>query len=265
LGGGLNIDHEMAENMKCALKRRSRHFSGIARLLLIKLMTFSLIACAVVDPANEGGPRGEPLRGDQFLQSDFNRTMTLAMRDNLDSIYRLQEKLYKRNPRCWQAGGHASLEGALEHGRLGIRTATPPPGLDGLQDIDVLAVAFEPAYRGDRVAAFIYGLADMILTAHRDKSRFYLTDNIDAQHIFNAARNVETAAWLLNSRRDHDGQPLLLANQMEPQAVNLSFEREFGQLVGRLDLVASLLDEKIRRVGIGYVQGLFFFNFLPVR
>lgn len=205
------------------------------------------------------------MRGDQLLQTDFNRTITLAMRDNLDSVYRLQEKLYRRNPNYWRAAGHSSLEEALEHGRAGIQTATAPGGLDGLQDIDVLAVAFDPAYDGDRVAAFIYGLADMILTAHRDKSRFYLSDNLDAMHIFNAARNVETAAWLLNSRRDEQGQPLLLANEINHDVINLSFEREFGQLVGRLDLVASLLDEKIRRIGINYLQGLFFFNFLPVR
>ncbi|HLR13832.1 MAG TPA: hypothetical protein VK104_09485 [Burkholderiaceae bacterium] len=224
-----------------------------------------MLACTTVPGEGSNGPRGESMGTDQLLQSDFNRTMTLAMRDNLDSIYRLQEKLYKRNPGYWRGAGHTSLEAALEHGKTGIRTATPPVGLDGLQDIEVLAVAFEPAYDGDRVAAFIYGLSDMILTAHRDKSRFYLTDNLDAQHVFNAARNVEAAAWLLNSRRDSAGQPLLWANEISDDVINLSFEREFGQLVGRLDLVASLLDEKIRRVGINYLQGLFFFNFLPVR
>lgn len=52
---------------------------------------------------------------------------------------------------------------------------------------------------------------------------------------------------------------------MSSTATNLSFEREFGALIGRLDLVANLLDENLRRMGINYVQGLFFFNFLPVR
>ena len=48
---------------------------------------------------------------------------------------------------------------------------------------------------------------------------------------------------------------------MSDDAVNISFEREFGQLIGRLDLVANLLDENLRRVGINYVQGLLFFSF----
>lgn len=202
---------------------------------------------------------------DQLLQTDFNRTVTLAMRDNLDSLYRLQEKLYRRNPNQWRDAGHADLVAALAHGRDAIMHAQPPGDLVGLQDIEILSVALDPAYQGDRVAAFIYGMADMILAAHNDKSRFYVSDALDAQRIYNAARNVEIAAWLLGSRRDDIGKPLLLANEITEDTVNISFEREFGQLIGRLDLIANLLDENLRRVGINYAQGLFFFSFLPVR
>ncbi|HUH39831.1 MAG TPA: hypothetical protein VL024_03065, partial [Castellaniella sp.] len=64
---------------------------------------------------------------------------------------------------------------------------------------------------------------------------------------------------------DADGHLLLLSNQIDGGVSNLSFEREFGGVIGRLDLVAELLDENLRRVGINYLQGLLFFNFLPVR
>jgi hypothetical protein len=83
--------------------------------------------------------------------------------------------------------------------------------------------------------------------------------------VYNAARNVETAAWMLATRRDASGRLLLLSNEISGDGANLSFEREFGELIGRLDLVASLLDENLRRIGINYVQGLMLFNFLPVR
>ena len=58
---------------------------------------------------------------------------------------------------------------------------------------------------------------------------------------------------------------MLLANEISATATNLSFEREFGAIIGRLDLIANLLGENGRRVGINYAQGLLFFNFLPVR
>ncbi len=215
--------------------------------------------------ASAQGPRQEGMSADQLMQTDFNRTVTLAMRDNLSSLYTLLDKLYRRNPREWRKAGQADQAAAIARVRGMIEQRRPPPGLAGLRDIQVLAVALDPAYQGDRVAAFVYGLADTILAAHDGKIRFYATDALDGQRIYNAARNVEAAAWLLASRRNPQGGPLLLANEMSAQAINLSFEREFGALVGRLDLIANLLGENTRRIGINYAQGLLFFNFLPVR
>lgn len=210
-------------------------------------------------------PRNEEMSFDQMAQTDFNRTVTIAMRDNLDSLTRLLEKLYRRNPAEWRKTGAADLSMAIQQGRKAIETGRAPPELSALRDVEILSVALDPAYRGDRVGAFIFGLADTIIQAHNGKTRFYVSDILNAQHVYNAARNVEVAAWLLASRRNAKGQPLLLANEISGDAANLSFEREFGQLVGRLDLVANLLDENLRRVGINYVQGLLFFKFLPVR
>lgn len=234
-------------------------------VLGVSLVCVATLSGCMAPSENGQGPRNEAMTFDQLLQTDFNRTVTIAMRDNLDSLYRLQEKLYRRNPREWRDAGYADLTGALTHGREAVANGRTPRDLLGLHDIEILSVALDPAYQGDRVFAFIYGLADMILTAHNDKSRFYVSDSLDATRIYNAARNVEIAAWLLNSRRDEQGNALLLANEMSDDTANISFEREFGQLVGRLDLVANLLDENLRRVGINYAQGLFFFSFLPVR
>ncbi|WP_040549225.1 hypothetical protein [Pusillimonas noertemannii] len=234
--------------------------------LTILIMGLGLAACTGPVPVTRGqGPDAEDMTLDQLAQTDFNRTVTIAMRDNLDSLSRLLEKLYRRNPREWRKTGAPDLDTAVRQGRQAIESGQTPPGLQGLRDIQILSVALDPQYQGDRVAAFVLGLADMIIQSHGGKTRFYVSDVLDARMVYNAARNVEIAAWLLASRRNEQGQPLLLANEISDDAANLSFEREFGQLVGRLDLVANLLDENIRRVGINYMQGLLFFNFLPVR
>jgi hypothetical protein len=104
------------------------------------------------------------------------------------------------------------------------------------------------------VAAFIYASADMVVTAHGGKTAFYLTDSLDAQYIYNAARNIEIAVWMLSNRRNAAGQPLLLADEITERERNLSFEREFGKIIGRLDLLSSVLTEKYRRAVITYVQ-----------
>lgn len=234
--------------------------------LMILVLGMGLAAC--MGPASKtagDGPAAENMSFDQLAQTDFNRTVTIAMRDNLDSLNRLLEKLYRRNPREWRKSGAPDLETAVAAGHSAIAAGKTPAQLYGLRDIQVLSVALDPDYQGDRVAAFVLGLSDMIIQSHGGKTRFYVSDLLEAQHVYNAARNVEVAAWLLASRRDSNGEPLLLANEISNNAINLSFEREFGQLIGRLDLVANLLDENIRRVGINYMQGLLFFNFLPVR
>jgi len=201
----------------------------------------------------------------QFGQTDFNRTVSVAMRDNLDALYALAEKLYRRNPTQWRLSGAASVEDAVARVRRDVLAGAPPVGLNNLRDVQVLGVALNPDYPGDRVAAFIYGLADTLIASHNGKTVLYATDVLDAQRVHNAARNVEVAAWMLSTRRDAAGAPLLLANTVSDDAVNLSIERLFGTIIGRVDLVANLLGENGRRIGIGYAQGLMLFNFLPVR
>ncbi|AZY50004.1 hypothetical protein C0J09_13360 [Bordetella avium] len=233
--------------------------------LLLAAMLMAVLTGCMSAPAAGGGPNSEAMSADQLAQTDFNRTTTLAMRDNFNSLYLLLDKLYRRNPREWRKSGVADQATAVAYVKRLIEERRAPAGLAGLRDIQVLAVALDPNYQGDRVAAFIYGMADTILAAHNDKARFYLSDVLDGQRIFNAARNVEAAAWLLSSRRGLNGEPLLLANEISSTVTNLSFEREFGAIIGRLDLIANLLGENSRRIGINYAQGLMFFNFLPVR
>lgn len=245
---------------------RDRFHRRAARAAAIGVLLCALSACSVMSGPDPGpGPRGEAFSGDQFVQSDINRVETLAMRDNLESLQRLLEKLYRRNPAQWRKAGFTDLNSALAQGDARILRGEIPPELDGLRDIEVLSVAMDPRYPGDRVAAFVLGMANMIIAAHGGKTRFHVTDSVNATHVFNAARNLEVAAWMLASRRDAQGRPLLLSNQLGDGVANLSFEREFGRMVARLDLVAELQDESMRRIGINYVQGLLFFNFLPVR
>ena len=235
------------------------------RVLGISCVLF-LAGCSSTPPGKDGGkPDTEPMSADQLAQTDFDRTVTLAMRDNLNSLYRLLDKLYRRNPREWRKSGQADEADAVRRVRQMIEKRHPPPDLAGLQDIQILAVALDPKYTGDRVAAFVYGLADTIIAAHNGKVRFHAFDRLDGQRIYNAARDVEAADWLLATRRSPSGEPLLLSNEMGKGPANLSFEREFGAIIGRLDLVASLLGENVRRIGIDYVQSLMLFNFLPVR
>src|SRR5690606_2069248 len=104
-----------------------------------------------------------------------------------------------RNPAEWRKTGAPDIQAAIDAGRQSIESGQAPAQLASLRDIEILAVALDPAYQGDRVGAFVFGLANMIINAHNGKTRFYVSDALTARHVFNAARNVEVAAWLLAS------------------------------------------------------------------
>ena len=236
--------------------------------LLLLPGTLLMAACINPAPTLHGQAPGTPMTPHELAQSDVNRMTTLGMQDNLESLQRIADKLYRRNPAEWRKGGNTSREAALARLRSAIDSQAPWPELQGKRDIAALSLALNPDFSGDRVAAFIYASADMLLAAHGGARLFYLTNSLDAQYIYNAARNIEIAVWLLSSRRNAAGQPLLLPDEISGQGRNLSFEREFGKIIGRLDLLSVVLTEKYRRAVISYAQSLLggtFLQFLPVR
>ncbi len=236
---------------------------------MVCLLTLLLAGCGVAPPAptSRGEAPAAPMTSSELAQSDVNRMATLGMRDNLASLNLLADKLYRRNPAEWRKV-QPTREAALAKLKTAIDTNMPWPELQGKRDIAALSLALGPDFKGDRVAAFIAASADMLVTAHGNKTTFYLTDPLDAQYIYNAARNIEIAVWLLASRKNAQGLPLLLSDEINDRERNLSFEREFGKIIGRLDLLSAVLTEKYRRAVITYVQNLLggtFLQFLPVR
>ena len=72
--------------------------SATAAVLLAAVLT----GCMSSPGPGQRGPNSEDMSADQFGQTDFNRTVTLEVRDNLASLYSLLDKLYRRNPREWR-------------------------------------------------------------------------------------------------------------------------------------------------------------------
>ena len=232
----------------------------------LALLVLACTGCRPTPPVNGHVVPEAKLTKGQLVQSDPNRMANLELRNNLDALYLLMDKLYKRNPSEWKKGGAPSREEAEARVRNAVDQHTPLAGLD-VRDTKAMQLALDPHFKGDRVATLIYGLGDMLITAHGGKRVLYLIDGLDAQRVYNAARNVEIAMWLLSQRKDNAGHPLLLSNALSGEGQNLSFERLFGGIIGRTDLVAEFTAEKYRRAVIDYGQSFFggqFLQFLPV-
>ncbi|MES2188011.1 MAG: hypothetical protein V4505_25905 [Pseudomonadota bacterium] len=250
----------------------SAHRTGAltaARAALMGLAALLLAGCAApVAPTHGVVPTTEP-SAQELAQTTSDRLATLAMRANLDSLYLLMDKLYARNPAQWRKTGAASAQAAAFRVRDAVEHHAPWPDLQGKRDIDAMAWALTPQFRGDRVGALVYATADMLITAHGGRTEFFITDQIDPQYIYNCARNIEILVWMLAHRHDPaSGGLLLLADEIGDGGRNLSFEREFGKVIGRLDLLATFTTERHRRAVIGYFQGYLaveLLRFLPVR
>ncbi|MBU1359194.1 MAG: hypothetical protein KJ901_10650 [Gammaproteobacteria bacterium] len=217
-----------------------------------------LAGCASTD-------RAEPYAGNEWLQSGTNRIANLALRDNLQSIRRVQLSLYRRNPREWRKWA-ASPDDAIRRTWDAVTHESPLPGLREASGIDAVRMAFETgpkAYDGDRVAALVVGWASMLKEANGGTWEQSMLDAVNAENSFRTARNVEISLWLISSKTGLDGQPLLLATEISERGRNLVVDRELSKVVARLDLLAAQADEKYRRAALDFSQNWLMGSLVP--
>jgi len=208
-------------------------------------------------------PREAPFSMSDLVKSDVDSIAEVHLRESIASARLLMEKLYRRNPRELRKSGAATPEAAVARA-FDPRNAWRFAELSNLRGIEALQIAFRPDFSGDRVFAFGVGLGSMITQAYGDKTEFYLTDSLDPQRLYNAARNIEIAAWKLANARESNGEPMLLSNEMSVAAPNLSFEREIGKLIAYQDALAIVMSQRTNRVIRRFTQGLATAVFLPL-
>jgi len=221
----------------------------------------ALAACA----ASRSTDRAEAYDNSEWLQSTANRIANLALRDNLESVRRVQLTLYRRNPREWRKWA-PSMQEAVERTWLAAMDGTSIAELHGKTGIDAIRTAFdtsEPGYTGDRVAALVVGWTGMLKQANGDTWSQTMLDGVDAENAYRAARNFEISLWLMTSRQGRDHQPLLLATEISERGRNLVADRELSKIVARLDLMAAQADEKYRRAALDFSQNWVMGSVLP--
>jgi hypothetical protein len=115
------------------------------------------------------------------------------------------------------------------------------------------------------VYAFVGGLQSMVNHAFDHRREFLLLDDLPtAQFIYNSARNVETAAYLLRTQRAQDGKPYLYADGMQDQILNASYSQLMGEMIGLQDALSTALAKKDQRTLNAVARGAASIVFLPV-
>jgi hypothetical protein len=248
----------------CRAARAGRHLLPFcAALALAACTTAHTYPPAAPSTGKRAAPHTEPFHPAQLLKSDIDSTAEIHLTESLASARLLMEKLYRRNPRELKKSGFLTVEAAVDRG-FDPKYRFRPPELKNVHGTAAIQLALTPDYTGDRVFAFSVGLAGMIVLAYGDKTELYLTDLVDGQKLYNAARNVEIAAWKLANARDAQGQLLLLSNEAAGDVKNLSFEREFGKLIAYHDAMAAVTAQRTNRVIRRVSQTLATAVFLPI-
>lgn len=201
---------------------------------------------------------------ENLAKSDVDQVAEITQREALRHLRVLTEKLYRRNPAEFRKAGLPSVEVATE--QLFANLATWPTSALRRSDWERdFRAAFREDFAGDRVHAYMSAMLAMVMTAYDHKQAFYITDQLDAQKLYNSARNIETALWKLsNARAVEGGAPILLTNSMDSEIQNLSYEREFGKLIAAQDLLALVVEDSSNRVISRTVQNMASFVFLPL-
>lgn len=230
-----------------------------AAFLLFFIAFFALDGCATKVGA---GRQKETQFSPRYLaKTEIDRVIDANRADVMLGLRRVAEKLYKRNPGEWKKSGQPGIDAALNRlfaGRLDF------PELEGRREGAAALHAFSANYSGDRVLAVMAGLVDMVDAAFEHKDDFYVLDGLDEQKLYNCARNVEIAVWKMSSARTAGGQALLVSNELDPNNPNLSFEREFGRVIGLLDFMSKIVADKHGRSITRLTQSIATAVFLPV-
>lgn len=230
------------------------------RWLLLLLVALGLMACTT--KLGKDGRTESAVDIKYLAKTEIDRVTDSNRSEVMDGLMLIADKLYRRNPKEWKKAGVLTREAALE--RLKMRHYRALPELGGLRERQAAMLAFSENYGGDRVAALMLGLLTMADAAFEHKAEFFMFDGLNETKLFNCARNMEVAVWKLGNDRTATGELFLLSNELDPANRNLSFEREFGRLMGLLDFMAKVVADRNGRTLSRLTQSVATMVFLPV-
>ncbi len=230
--------------------------AGIVALLL-------LAACSQPIKRKDGGSTARNFSVSNLAKGEGDTLAEINQREVLKSLRLLTEKLYRRNPQEYRKAGIDSAEAATAR-LFAELTRWPQSTLTQANWEQGFRASFNEGFQGDRVHAFMGACLGMVMASYDNKTEFYLLDELDAQKLYNSARNIETAVWKLSNARQANGAPFLLSNGVEGEIPNLSFEREFAKIIAWQDLLALFVEDKSNRSITRVVQSAASFVFLPI-
>ena len=217
--------------------------------------------------SRESKPDQDPAETEFSAQSlakgDIDNVLDIYVHEVRQLLRELMVKLYKRNPKQLKKSPFNDIDKNVsrvfdKHHDWSFKQ------LDYKESVDAIKMTFDDTYHGDRVFSFIVGLSSMLMASYGDRTDFYMLDDVDAQALYNSARNIEIAVWKLSNNRDKHGELFLYSNSLPGEETYLSYERLFGKLIANQDTIAIIMQSKNKRLIKKVFQKMATAVFLPI-
>lgn len=199
----------------------------------------------------------------QFGKSTVDEVIELHQQRLMQDLKTLSLKLYRRNPNQRHDRHLRTVEDSVAR-LFNYPAQSGFTKWDQLEPTELIRAALQEDYQGDRILAFTVGMRRMLMAAYDNRTEFYYLSAIDGQKLYNSARNVEIAAWLLANQRDLNGKRLILSDSIHQLEQNLSFQRLIGGMIATQDNLAAFIAEKEKRVLKTVVIQATTMMFLPI-
>lgn len=233
--------------------------------VVVLLCCLSLFSCVNTKPEQKVVAADPDDAGiERLAKSDVDEVVELHQRIVIGHLKQLMIKLYKRNPSARHDKEQRSIKASVDAVFSKPHYQTYPQWKN-LKPTDLIHLAIEPEYQGgDRVLPFIVGLRAMLMASYDNHTEFYYFTSLDEQKLYNSARNIEIAAWLVAESRNKHGELFLLSDSLENERRNLSYQRLFGQMIATQDNIAEIIAHKTGRIIKTVVVKAASMVFLPI-
>lgn len=197
-----------------------------------------------------------------LAKTDIDDVSQIHMNQVYGLVKTLTIKFYKKNPLELQKIKGNTIDSRLNQIFV-CSDNKQHEELDFKEGVDAILLGFEPEFKGDRVFAMMYGLYTMLYKSYNSKCELFMFDYLDAQTLYNSARNIEIFVWQLKTRQKVDGSLFILTNSFKGEVKNLSYERLFGKLISLQDTMAKIISDRTGRVVKEVIQ-IAGMAFLPI-
>jgi hypothetical protein len=224
------------------------------------LLVFVLALLTGCATGSSGGNGGLP----NIAKSNIDEVIEIHQQVVMHDLKKLMIKLYLRNPALRHDRDLRSIKASVEMTFSRAFDYNYPQWQAISNPTDIVRLALDEHYQGDRVLVFIVGLRKMLMASYDNHLDFFYLTSIDQQKLYNSARNIEIAAWLLAEKRDSKGNLLLLSDSLGNEQRNLSFQRLIGRMIATQDNLAKIIAQKNGRIIKTFVVQAASMVFLPI-